>query len=38
MATLETDSSGEFWVAIGISVRWETEMTYNLDDVEVTIN
>jgi len=38
MATLETDSSGEFWVAIGISVRWEAEMTYNLDDVEVTIS
>lgn len=38
MATLETDSSGEVWVAVGISVRWETEMTYNLDDVEVTIN
>ena len=35
--TLKTDSSGEVWVALGISVRWETEMTYNLDDVEVTI-
>ena len=38
LATLETDFSGEVWVAVGISVRWETEMTYNLDDVEVTIN
>jgi hypothetical protein len=37
-ATLETDSSGEVWVAVGISVRWEAEMTYNLDDVEVTIS
>jgi hypothetical protein len=37
-ATLKTDSSGEAWVAIGISVLWETEMTYNLDDVKVTIN
>ncbi len=36
--TLKTDSSGEVWVALGISVRWETEMTYNLDDVEVTIS
>jgi len=37
-ATLKTGSSGEVWVAVGISVRWETEMTYNLDDVEVTIS
>jgi hypothetical protein len=37
IATLETDSSGEVWVALGISVRWETEMTYNVDDVKVTI-
>jgi len=36
--TLNTGSSGEVWVAVGISVRWETEMTYNLDDVEVTIS
>jgi len=36
--TLKTGSSGELWVAVGISVRWETEMTYNLDDVEVTIS
>ncbi|PVX27287.1 MAG: hypothetical protein CW716_03075 [Candidatus Bathyarchaeum sp.] len=35
--TLKTDSSGEVWVALGISVRWETEMTYNIDDIEVTI-
>ena len=37
-ATLNTGSSGEVWVAVGISVRWETEMTYNLDDVKVTIS
>jgi len=37
-ATLETGSSGEVWVAVGISVRWETEMIYNLDYVEVTIS
>ena len=37
-ATLKTSSSGEVWVAVGITVRWETEMTYNLDDVEVTIS
>jgi len=37
-ATLKTGSSGELWVAVGISVRWETEMTYNLDNVEVTIS
>jgi len=37
-ATLKTGSSGEVWVAVGISVRWETEMTYNLDDVEFTIS
>jgi hypothetical protein len=36
-ATLKTGSSGEVWVAVGMSVRWETEMTYNLDDVKVTI-
>lgn len=37
ITTLETDSRGEVWVALGISVRWETEMTYNVDDVKVTI-
>jgi hypothetical protein len=36
-ATLETGSSEEVWVAVGISVRWETEMAYNLDGVEITI-
>jgi len=37
-ATLKTGSSGEVGVAVGISVLWETEMTYNLDNVEVTIS
>ena len=37
-STLITGSSGEIWVAVGISVRWETEMVYNLDDLEFTIN
>ena len=37
-ATVNTGSSGKVWVAVGISVRWETEMAYNLDDVKVTIN
>jgi len=36
-ATGNTSSSGEVWVAVGISVLWETEMTYNLDNVKVTI-
>jgi len=26
---------GEVWVALGITVRWETEMTYNTDDVKI---
>jgi hypothetical protein len=37
-ATVNTGASGEVWVAVGISVRWETQMTYNLDDVKVTIS
>jgi hypothetical protein len=37
-ATLKTGSSGEVWVAVGISVRWETKMAYNLDDIEITIS
>jgi len=35
--TLQTGSSEEVWVAVGITVRWETEMNYNIDDVKVTI-
>ena len=37
-ATLDTGSSEEIWVAVGISVRWETEMTYNIDDMKVSIS
>lgn len=36
-ATLTTGSTGEVWVALGITVRWETEMTYHIDDVKVEI-
>lgn len=36
--TLNTGSNGEIWVAVGITVRWETEMTYNIDDVEIVIS
>jgi len=36
--SLYTGSSEEVWVAVGITVRWETEMTYNIDDVKVTIS
>jgi len=36
--TLQTGSSGEVWVAVGITVRWETEMTYNIDDIKVTLS
>lgn len=32
---LNTGLNGEVWVAVGISVRWETLMTYYIDDVEV---
>ena len=34
---LNTDSNGEVWVAIGITVRWETYMTYYIDDVRIEI-
>ncbi len=37
-AALKTGSSGEVWVAVGITVLWETEMTYHLDDAKITIN
>lgn len=35
--TLNTIPNKEVWVGVGITVRWETEMAYNLDDVKVTI-
>jgi hypothetical protein len=34
---LTTDSNGEIWVSVGISVRWETFMTYYVDDVQIEI-
>lgn len=37
MTNLFTDSSDTLWVAIGISVRWETFMTYYVDDIEIQI-
>lgn len=37
VADLNTGSSGELWVAVGISVRWETQMTYYIDDIEIEI-
>jgi len=36
-ANIHTGSSEEIWVALGISVRWETCMTYYIDDVEVEV-
>lgn len=37
-ASLDMVSSEELWVAIGITVRWETVMTYYVDDVEIEIS
>jgi len=34
---LKAGSNGEVWVAVGISVRWETYMTYYVDDVKIEI-
>jgi len=34
---VNTESDGELWVALGISVRWETVMTYYVDSVEITV-
>ncbi|MEM3648692.1 MAG: hypothetical protein QW506_05960 [Thermoproteota archaeon] len=36
-ASIDTGSSEEIWVALGISVRWETYMTYYIDNVEVEV-
>jgi len=33
--TINSGSNGEVWVAVGITVLWETGMTYYVDDVEV---
>jgi len=37
-AVLDSSQSGEAWVAVGISVQWETYLTYYIDDVEVEIS
>ena len=34
---VDTGAGGELWVALGISVRWETVMTYYVDSVEITV-
>jgi len=34
---LNTGSGEELWVAVGISVRWETHLTYLIDDVEIEV-
>ena len=33
----EPDNAGKIYVAIGISVRWETNLTYYIDDITVEI-
>jgi hypothetical protein len=35
---LDSSQSGEVWVAVGISVRWEAYLTYYIDDVEIIIS
>jgi hypothetical protein len=35
---VDTDASGDFYVALGFSVRWETHLTYNIDNVVITIS
>ncbi|MGQ9539001.1 MAG: hypothetical protein ACUVTE_05425 [Candidatus Bathycorpusculaceae bacterium] len=37
-ATVDASASGELWVAVGISVRWETYLTYYIDDVEIEVS
>jgi len=34
---ITTDSTGEIWIGLGISVLWETHMTYYIDDLNVAI-
>ncbi len=35
---VDVGSSGDVYVALGFSVRWETQLTYNIDNVVITIN
>jgi hypothetical protein len=37
-ANINVGSGEEMWVALGLSVRWETYMTYYIDNVEVSIH
>jgi hypothetical protein len=37
-ATLDSGSNGEVWVAVGITALWETEMTYQIDDVKIVVS
>lgn len=34
---LDTGPSDEVWLSVGITVRWETQMTYYIDDVEIEV-
>jgi hypothetical protein len=34
---LNTSSSDEVWVAVGITVSWETYLSYNIDDIRIEI-
>jgi len=36
-ATIASGDKVEMWVAVGITVKWETEMVFNIDDVVVVI-
>lgn len=35
---LQTGNSGDIYVALGFSVRWETDLTYFIDDVKITLS
>ena len=37
-SAVNTDDSGNTYLAVGISVVWEAHMTYYIDDIEVTVN
>ncbi len=36
-SNLNPGANKDVWVGLGITVRWETEMTYYIDDVKVTV-
>jgi hypothetical protein len=38
IANLDAPSNGEVWVSVGISVRWETQLTYYVDDVKTAVS